>query len=515
MIVSESIRIDDAQSNRSTCSSWGPVSSATPKGSRCASAVTSSRSATWTRRCSRSAGPRASRRSPMTGLDLVGVDVVLVSVSTPTSAGGIDLRHLEAAVATIGDALGRASSSEPGRYRVVIVRSTVPPGTTEDVVIPLLEAEAGLQAGLDFGVCMSPEYLRQRSAVSDSVAPRLVVIGQLDDRSGDVAERLNAGFGCPVYRVPIREAEFQKYAHNLTNASKISFFNELRRVAARHRRRRRAGVRARGAELRSHVERGVRHAGSGSVRGSMPARRISKRSCSGRIGKVWISRSCLPSGRATTPRKRGEPMPTLILIAWFTPVLCAAMILVGALRARIHRRRSRPPAPTPVDHPDHHRGERRDRERDHPQDPRVSARLPAQHLGRDRAWADGDYQGADELIVVPEGLPVPGVVQGTGARILTSAAGRTTTERLLRQGAVRGRRRRADQELHREGVPGANTTCARASPRRGTDTGASCRTWTTFERSTASTCARCSRGSAIRSTSTGRGSASEGPPSRP
>lgn len=168
---------------------------------------------------------------PMSGLELVGIDVVIVSVPTPTLAGEIDLRNLEAAVATIGGALGRASSSEPGRYRVVIVRSTVPPGTTEDIVIPLLEAEAGLKAGLDFGVCVSPEYLRQRRAVRDSLAPRVVVIGQLDDRSGDVAERLNAGFGCPVYRIPIREAEFQKYAHNLCNASKISLFNELRRVA--------------------------------------------------------------------------------------------------------------------------------------------------------------------------------------------------------------------------------------------------------------------------------------------
>jgi UDPglucose 6-dehydrogenase len=168
---------------------------------------------------------------PMSGVDLVGVDVVLISVPTPTRAGRVDLRNLEAAAATIGDALGRASSSEPGRYRVVIVRSTVPPGTTDVVVIPLLEAEAGLQVGLDFGVCASPEYLRQRMALSDAFAPRLVVIGQFDDRSGDVAERLNAGFGCPVYRVPIREAEFQKYAHNLCNASKISLFNELRQVA--------------------------------------------------------------------------------------------------------------------------------------------------------------------------------------------------------------------------------------------------------------------------------------------
>jgi UDPglucose 6-dehydrogenase len=171
------------------------------------------------------------RTVPMSGIDLVGVDVVLLSVSTPTSGGEIDLRPIEAAAATIGAALGRAWSSEPGRYRVVIVRSTVPPGTTEDVLIPLLEANAGLRAGMGFGVCVSPEYLRQRMAVSDSVAPRLVVIGQLDDRSGDVAERLNAGFGCPIFRIPIREAEFHKYAHNLCNASKIAFFNELRRVA--------------------------------------------------------------------------------------------------------------------------------------------------------------------------------------------------------------------------------------------------------------------------------------------
>ena len=169
--------------------------------------------------------------APSTALGLVGFDVVLISVSTPSSAGQVDLRNLEAAAAAIGVALGKVSSVDPGRYRVVIVRSTVPPGTTDDIVIPLLEAEAGLRAGPDFGVCMSPEYIRQRKAVSDSIAPRLVVIGQLDERSGDVAERLNAGFGCPIYRVPIREAEFQKYAHNLWNASKIAFFNELRRVA--------------------------------------------------------------------------------------------------------------------------------------------------------------------------------------------------------------------------------------------------------------------------------------------
>ena len=171
------------------------------------------------------------RTVPMNGIDLSGIDVVVVSVSTPTADGGVDLRPVEAAVATIGEALGRAWSSEPGRYRVVIIRSTVPPGTTEDVVIPLLETNARLRAGRDFGVCTSPEYLRQRMAMNDAAAPRIVIIGQLDDRSGEFVERLNAGFGSPVHRVPLREAEFHKYAHNLCNASKIAFFNELRRVA--------------------------------------------------------------------------------------------------------------------------------------------------------------------------------------------------------------------------------------------------------------------------------------------
>jgi UDPglucose 6-dehydrogenase len=167
----------------------------------------------------------------MDQLDLFDVDVVLVAVPTPNADGAIDLRHLESAVATIGGALGRASSAEPGRFRVVVIRSTVPPGTTEEFVIPLLEANAGLLAGSDFGVCVSPEFLRQRIAERDAESPRIVVIGELDARSGDVVERLNAGFGCPLVRIPIREAELQKYVHNLSNAAKIALFNELRRVA--------------------------------------------------------------------------------------------------------------------------------------------------------------------------------------------------------------------------------------------------------------------------------------------
>jgi len=170
--------------------------------------------------------------SHMANLDLADVDLVLVSVQTPTFEDHADLRSLEAAIADIGEALGRAAASEPDRYRVVVVRSTIPPGTTEDSLIPLLETRSGLRAGEDFGVSMTPEYLRHWNAHADAAAPRAIVIGELDERSGDLVERLVAPLGRPIHRMPIRAAEFHKYVHNLANATKISFFNELREVAA-------------------------------------------------------------------------------------------------------------------------------------------------------------------------------------------------------------------------------------------------------------------------------------------
>jgi UDP-glucose 6-dehydrogenase len=80
-------------------------------------------------------------------------------------------------------------------------------------------------------VSMTPEYLRHWNALADAAAPRAIVIGELDARSGDLVERLFAPFGSPIHRMPIRAAEFHKYAHNLANAAKISLFNELRETA--------------------------------------------------------------------------------------------------------------------------------------------------------------------------------------------------------------------------------------------------------------------------------------------
>lgn len=160
--------------------------------------------------------------------ELLGCDtatVSLLTVSTPTEGGAINLKYLAAAARDLGQRLAGRDG-----WHLVVVRSTVPPGTTEELVVPAVEAASGKRAGRDFGVCMNPEYLREATAREDFARPWLITIGQWDERSGDQLASLYAGFDCPVYRVTVREAEMQKYVHNVYNAAKISFFNEMRLV---------------------------------------------------------------------------------------------------------------------------------------------------------------------------------------------------------------------------------------------------------------------------------------------
>lgn len=153
------------------------------------------------------------------------VDVTVLTVSTPTHEGKIDLTHLRAAAEDLGRRLAHTS-----KYHVVVVRSTVVPGTTEDLVAASIEKFSGRQRGKDFGLCMNPEYLREKTSVQDFHEPWIVVIGQYDQRSGNTVAALYRDFPCPIFRVTLREAEAQKYVHNLFNAVKITFFNELRQV---------------------------------------------------------------------------------------------------------------------------------------------------------------------------------------------------------------------------------------------------------------------------------------------
>jgi len=153
-------------------------------------------------------------------------NITLICVGTPSLPdGSANLTYVGAATKDIGTAL-----KEIDNYHVVVVKSTVVPGTTEETVIPLLQEYSGKKVGEDFGLCMNPEFLRQGSAVHDTINPDRIIIGQLDQRSGDMLERLYHFYNCPKLHCDIKAAELIKYAANALLATKISFANEFSRI---------------------------------------------------------------------------------------------------------------------------------------------------------------------------------------------------------------------------------------------------------------------------------------------
>lgn len=155
-------------------------------------------------------------------------DISFIIVPTPTTDGIINLSALISASSDLGK---RLSLRKEQKYHLVVVKSTVPPGTTEELVIKEIEKSSGLKAGKDFGVCMNPEYLREICALDDALKPWIILIGELDERSGQILSDVYSKFNVPMIRCSLKEAEMQKYVHNLFNAVKISFFNEMRLVA--------------------------------------------------------------------------------------------------------------------------------------------------------------------------------------------------------------------------------------------------------------------------------------------
>jgi UDPglucose 6-dehydrogenase len=156
-------------------------------------------------------------------------DVTFLTVGTPETADGrIDLRHVVRACEEIGRALKKKNA-----YHLIIIKSTVVPGTTRDVVKPILERTAELNAGPDFGLCMNPEFLRQGSAIADTLLPDRVVIGEYDERSGKMLEGLFDSFyehKVRTLRMNLESAEMVKYASNAFLATKISYANEIANI---------------------------------------------------------------------------------------------------------------------------------------------------------------------------------------------------------------------------------------------------------------------------------------------
>lgn len=159
-------------------------------------------------------------------------DITFITVATPSlPSGEADLSLVKEAARELGEAL-----KEKPSYHVVVVKSTVPPGSTMKVVKPTVEEASGKEAGEGFGLAMNPEFLREGSAIHDSLNPDRVIIGELDRRSGDTLEELYRGlYGgeTPIIRTNIYTAELIKYANNAFLALKVSFINSIANICER------------------------------------------------------------------------------------------------------------------------------------------------------------------------------------------------------------------------------------------------------------------------------------------
>ena len=156
-----------------------------------------------------------------------GSEMTFITVGTPAKQNGeIDLSYVREASESIGDALRRKDT-----WHLVVVKSTVTPTTTESIVKPLLEECSGKRCGVELGLCMNPEFLREGNAVEDTMNPDRIVIGEIDSKSGDFLESFYRDFYGeklpPIVRTTPVNAELIKYANNAFLAMKVSFINMI------------------------------------------------------------------------------------------------------------------------------------------------------------------------------------------------------------------------------------------------------------------------------------------------
>jgi GDP-mannose 6-dehydrogenase len=166
------------------------------------------------------------RATTDTAAAVAETDVSLVCVGTPSRKNGsLELMYLQRVCEEIGAALKRKDA-----YHVVVVRSTVLPGTTHEVVIPALERESGKTYGDGFGVSVNPEFLREGTALKDFRKPPLTLVGHNHsaDASGTIA--LYQAIDAPLVSTSIRVAEMMKYTSNTWHALKVCFANEIGNV---------------------------------------------------------------------------------------------------------------------------------------------------------------------------------------------------------------------------------------------------------------------------------------------
>lgn len=150
-------------------------------------------------------------------------DLSIICVGTPSqSNGSLDLTYVRRVCQQIGEVL-----KDKDDFHVVVARSTMLPGSMMGTVIPTLEESSGKQAGVGFGVCINPEFLRESTAVHDFYHPPKTVIGETDQKSGDILSSLYSELNAPMIRTDVATAEMVKYTDNVWHALKVGFANEI------------------------------------------------------------------------------------------------------------------------------------------------------------------------------------------------------------------------------------------------------------------------------------------------
>ena len=154
--------------------------------------------------------------------------LTIIAVGTPYDGNAIDLQYIEQVSKEIGEIL-----KDKKTYHVVVVKSTVVPGTTDEIVLPLLEKYSEKKAGLDFGVGMNPEFLREGTAIADFMQPDRIVLGGIDNESQNKLDEAYAPFfDTDKLKTDNKTAEMIKYTSNSLLATLISFSNEIGNLCA-------------------------------------------------------------------------------------------------------------------------------------------------------------------------------------------------------------------------------------------------------------------------------------------
>ena len=150
-------------------------------------------------------------------------EMSLICVGTPSQTNGnLDLKYVEAVCEEIGQCL-----CDKSEFHIVVTRSTMLPGSMLNTVIPTLEKASGKKAGIDFGVCNNPEFLREGTAVFDFYHPPKTVIGETDEKSGSAIANIYKDMEAPLIRTDVKTAEMVKYVDNVWHALKVGFANEV------------------------------------------------------------------------------------------------------------------------------------------------------------------------------------------------------------------------------------------------------------------------------------------------